>query len=125
VELTNTGLIDLSHEADASLVVLVSYPGSEVSGICGVEIRADSIHRENRVGGLLTALNVTELQGTTLPIHARNAEVIDIDLPNGGFTYMLQIRTNDGKPLGETIQTALGGEPNDPRAVVLVARSCP
>lgn len=121
VYLSNTDIVSLDLN-QSSLEVSVSYPGPSISGICGVEIRADSYGRFEPISNLLNAITIKEYSGITPGITIKNNMTILIDAYNGQNAYAswFKIETKDGSSLKHTILSTLG----ESRKVVLVAVGC-
>lgn len=113
--LTNVMTIDLQiKESEIGLSVL--YPGPSISGICGIEIRADS--------PIENFLNVIEIKSFDPRIQAKlvNSTTIDIDMSTQDMSYVadVSIVTKDGSSLGNAIKKTLG----ENRTVIALATTC-
>jgi hypothetical protein len=106
----------------AAVSVAVSYPGKEISGICGVEIRADSWGRVDPIEKFVKAVNIAS-DYNDICVTVKDAITVDVDLPHSEGLYMaaFTVKTKNGKSLKEVIRQTLG----DNRTVVLIGRSCP
>lgn len=123
LEITNTTIIDMQSQA-ASVDFVIHYPGPWISGICGVEIRADSYNRHRPISNLLERLDITSWQGGLgLSPLAENATVLHIPVvPADSSLYLatFRIATRDGGSLAQAIEDALGPG----RTVIMVPRYC-
>lgn len=119
--ITNTGLINLAVDAPTISLVL-PYPGPNISGLCGVEIRADSYNRQKSIKNLLAALSVRKDLGATPIVSLKNnmTVLIDLSAASGSYGTWFSIRTKNGDSLSDTIKATLG----DSRLVVLVGVRC-
>lgn len=119
--LENTSVKTLQNENN-EMTVFVSYPGRGISGICDIEIVADSFGRQAPIRNLLNALEIKSAFGSNQdsPVKVISSMTLRIPLRTGGYTDGAVIRTKDGKSLRENIERTLGSN----RTVVLMPRSC-
>ncbi|MES2769680.1 MAG: hypothetical protein V4596_11105 [Bdellovibrionota bacterium] len=121
INISNTDMISLqTNKSEMSLAV--SYPGSDISGVCGVEIRADSYNRHQSIANLLSAIKVVNNMGVDPVVSIQNEMTILMDLraAKWGYGTWFSIHTKNGKSLKEVILETLG----ENRTVVLVGVSC-
>jgi hypothetical protein len=124
LDIDNTSYFDLSTETESSLLLVVQYPG-KISGVCGLEIRADSYNRAIPISGLQSELQLRETFGAKPPIlKVQNETTLRMDLQDGGFQTSIEMKTKSGKALRDVIQESIGAE-GITRHVVLVPTSCP
>lgn len=121
IRLDNTSSESLSVERN-QVAVMVSYPGMNISGICDIEITADSYGRRIPISDLQKELIITE---AFAPRGESAVEVISektLRIPLRQHTYVdgVVITTKDGSTLKETIERTLGPR----RTVVVMPRSC-
>lgn len=119
--ISNTDIYDLKlNEVKASFYV--PYPGANISGICGLEIRADSYRRNQEIKNFLDAIRVTFWIGTSgeAPVEVKNDTTLFWSIPTGGYGYWFEIETKDGKTLKQTIEETLG----ESRTVLILGSSC-
>lgn len=120
-DITNMDMIDLNVES-SSLSLALQYPGPNISGLCGVEIRANSQGRDKLIHNLLYGVTITNDLGVNPIISIKNDMTILIDLSEASGTYTTQfsIKTFDGVSLKEAIRKTLG----ENRIVKLVGVTC-
>jgi hypothetical protein len=118
--LDNTSLQSLQLN-ESSVRVMVSYPGHEISGVCEIEIVADSFNRNIPVERLLNEIEVRSGfgEGAIAP-QVVSEMALRIPLMTGTFTDGITVTTKSGKPLKEVIESVLGKA----RRVVVLPRSC-
>lgn len=119
--LDNTSTLGLQR-GESEIEVLVSYPGHTISGVCAIEIVADSYGRVAPIAKLKDALDFV---GGFEPNEGRPVETISdkalrIELRPGGYLDGVILRTKDGTSLMATIERTLGVT----RQVVVMPRSC-
>jgi hypothetical protein len=124
VDVSNTDVINIAVN-ESSIFASISYPGPTISGICGLEIRADSWNRIRPIKNLLDAVEISAPWENVQPvITVENDMTILIDLSSIAnemlYATAIQIKTKDGKSVKDVIQTTLGND----RTVVLVGRTC-
>lgn len=119
--ISNTDIVNLNIN-ESSLAISVSYPGPSISGVCGIEIRADSYGRFQPISNFLNAITIKDYSGATPPITIKNNMTMLIDVYNGESAYLVsfKIETKDGSSLKQTILSTLG----ESRKVVLVGVGC-
>lgn len=122
MNISNTDMINLQTN-DSKMSLSVQYPGPEISGVCGVEIRADSYNRHISIAGLLNAIEVVNDLGIAPVVSVQNDMTVLMDLSSAKWAYgtWFSIHTKNGKSLKEVILETLG----ENRKVVLVAVGCP
>lgn len=121
VLLSNVNTANLQVE-ESEIGLSVSYPGPSISGICGVEIRADNDNRDIPIKNFLDAVEMPSRFEQGLNPKAINSTTIDIDLKHLdlGFGVWFTVKTKDGSSLKETIKRTLG----ENRTVIAVATTC-
>ncbi len=120
IDLTNTTIVDLSIE-ESSVGISIDYPGKEISGICSVEIVADSYGRDIPVENLLERIVLESGPNHGTPAYkVVSPMVIRIDLGLGGFQDSFLLKTKNGETLASAIKNSLGSN----RTVVLMPRTC-
>ena len=122
IDISNTSVISLSNQ-QPSMSFVLAYPGPRISGLCGVEVRADSHGQAKTIGDLLAALDVKNDLGVEPKVILKNDRTILLDLSaaTGGFGTWFSLHTKDGSALEDTIDKTLG--PN--RTVILLGVTCP
>jgi hypothetical protein len=123
IYLDNTSVENINID-ESSLSVLVSYPGKSISGVCSIEIVADSYRRERSIESLIAELDFTnpfgpgevssKIQVVSDKV-ARFALIPEIHLD--GFVLSPRNKT---LTLRELIEQILGKD----RKVVVMPRSC-
>lgn len=103
-----------------SLSVGVQYTGANISGVCGIEIRADSNGRHKTIENFLSAIKIKDSNDNDIDVRILNKLTILFRIPTGKYVYWFSIETKDGSTLKETIKDTLG----DPRTVILLGSSC-
>lgn len=108
--------------SESEIGLSVSYPGPSISGICGVEIRADNYNRHNHIEKFLDAVEITMRFPADLDVSVVNSTTIDIDLNShdGSYGVWFAVKTKDGSSLKETITKTLG----ENRKVIALASIC-
>jgi len=121
-DISNVELIDLNIES-SSINIQLQYPGPMISGLCGVEIRADSHGRHKAIESLLYGVTIANVIGVEPIVSVKNDMTILIDLTEASGTYVTQfsIQTFDGVSLKEAIRKTIGED----RIVKLIGVSCP
>lgn len=119
IYISNTDIYNLDLD-QKSLSVGVLYPGPNISGICGIEIRADSYGRHKTIKNFLSAIKVKHSNGNDIGVRIVNESTTLFRLPIGGYGFWFSIETNDGRTLKETIRDTLGNS----RTVILLGSSC-
>lgn len=123
LNLNNTNAVNLNI-SKSSIDVLVSYPGEDSSGVCGLEIRADSLFRNQPISAFIAKLVITG-------VHNRETDVVKVMGPTlavvplraNSYIDGINITTIDGSSLAETIRRTMGKN-GEKRRVIVVARSC-
>lgn len=122
VLLEYTGLVPVTVDR-AVLPLSVAYPGETISGICGVEIRADSYGRGQPIQNFFDAIEIgTDLGDPVFPA-VKNDKTILIDLkpsPLQPYGVWFSVKTKSGRTLKQEIERTLGSN----RTVVLVPVGC-
>lgn len=120
--ITNTNTINLSVKQP--LIELgLSYPGPQISSLCGVELRADSYGRgTSSMQDFFNAIIIKGTLGIEPVVIVKNRMTIDIDLSAaiGSYGTWFSIETKDGSSLKDTILETLGTS----RTVVIVGTVC-
>lgn len=96
---------------ESQVTLLLPYPGAELSGLCGIELRTTY----GDVNRLMGEIEINR------PATVLNPHAIEIDLSahSGMYLAISAVTSKSGAPLAEVIKKALyGGE------VYLVATSC-
>ncbi|WP_409478392.1 hypothetical protein [Pseudobdellovibrio sp. HCB154] len=121
VLLSNVNTASLQIE-DSEIGLSVSYPGPSISGICGVEIRADNDNRHIPIKNFLDAVEIRSRFEQGLKPKDINSTTIDIDLKHldMGFGVWFTVKTKDGSSLKEAIERTLG----ENRTVIALATTC-
>ena len=120
--ITNTNTINLSVKQP--LIELgLSYPGPQISSLCGVELRGDSYGRgTSSMQDFFNAIIIKGMLGVEPVVMVKNRMTIDIDLSAaiGSYGTWFSIETKDGSSLKDTIIQTLGTS----RTVVIVGTVC-
>lgn len=119
VRLANTDTSNLQIE-QSQLKVVVDYPTPNVSGICGIDIVADSYFRQHSIEKLLDQVNILDFFGKD---SARYTVISNTRIRiylNDSFVDGTILITKDGRTLKEAIASTLGAS----RKVVLMPKSC-
>lgn len=119
IYLENTETANLQSDL-AELSVSVSYPMEEMSGVCSLDIVADSYNRHHQIEKLLDRveiLNFFELGNQVSTVIS--STVIRVNL-RPSYVDGIIVRTKNGSSLKEAIAEALGPD----RKVVIMPRSC-
>lgn len=119
VYVSNMDVFNLDLDQN-SISVNVPYPGPTISGVCGIEIRADSYGRQKAIEDFLSAINITHPSGNGLEIKIINRSTLLFRFPLGGYAFWFSIETKDGSSLKQTIKDTLGNS----RTVILLGSSC-
>ena len=119
--ISNVSVTNLEVDAD-EIGLSVSYPGPSISGICGVEIRADNYNRHMPIQKFMDAVEVPSRFEQELHPRVIKSTTIEIDLEYMDLSYgvWFSVKTKDGSSLKETIKKTLG----ENRTVVAIATSC-
>lgn len=120
-DIKNTDRIDLQMDV-SSATFGVLYPGSDISGLCGVEIRADSFGREKSIQTFLDSLEVVKTLGVFPKVSKSNDMTITIDLSDAvdSFGTWFLLKTKSGQTFRDVIVQTLG----EGRTVVLIGKTC-
>lgn len=107
--------------SEPSLIATVNYPGASISGVCGLEIIADSYWRGVPMDKLLDQLNVTKIfSEQATDVQVVSSTVIRIGLIIGTYVDSVSISTKDGRPLDQVIRETLGHQ----QTLILRPHSC-
>lgn len=119
--ISNVSLTNLAVESN-ELGLSVSYPGPSISGICGVEIRADNYNRHMPIQKFMDAVDIPSRFEQGINPRVLNSTTIEIDLQHMNLSYgvWFSVKTKDGSSLKETIKKTLG----ENRTVVAIATTC-
>jgi hypothetical protein len=120
-EISNTSLINLAgYVSEKSFSI--PYPGPTISGVCSVEIRADSFRRSDSIEKLLGAIEIVNDLGIVPVVSVKNNMTILLDFTaaNNMYGTWFTIRTKGDESLENAIINTLGQD----RKVVLVG-VCP
>lgn len=124
IYVSNTDIINLDLDKK-SVTIAVPYPGTKISGVCGIEIRADSYGRNLAIKNFLDEILITSSFGpdrlNKIKPRILNDMTIFFAIPdNNAYGFWFSIETKNGSTLNQTIRDTLG----DSRNVVLLGSSC-
>lgn len=125
-EIDNVSLKSINVE-ESIINVEVSYPGPEISGVCGLEIRLDSYGRFYSIQQFLNEINVGsnfENIDSLMTVKITNSMTIDIDFLNTlmeqqAYLAVIQLKIKDGSTFKQKIKDILGDN-----EVVITSKSC-
>lgn len=123
IYLDNTSLASINVD-QPYIRVMVSYPGISISGVCSIDIVADSYNRDKPIKNLIEQLEISTPFGKDKP--NREAQIISATTARLALivdTYLDGVLINPRNPwfnLRDIIEETLGKN----RRVVVIPRSC-
>ena len=119
LSLENTDTANLQID-QAELAVTLAYPMESISGVCSLDIVADSYSRNTEIENLLKQVEIFNFfqHNVIQPLVISNT-VLRVNLAPS-YVDGVRIRTKDGQSLKSAIAKTLGVE----RKVVIMPRSC-
>lgn len=120
IHLSNTITQDLHNLDNTGLTVRVAYPGLGISGVCAIDMIADSYRRDIPIQKLLEVVEISSLLGDASNAKVVSSTIIRIPLVLEAFVDLVTLSTKDGSSLKEAINKSLG----ENRRVVLMPRAC-
>ena len=121
IRLTNTTQASFLVD-EPGLAVAVDYPGMQISGVCAIEIVADSYRRGNAMHRLLAELEIQNFFGDSKKhgVELVNDTVLRISLIVNTYVDGVVIVSKDGSTLKQVVERTLGKN----RTVIVRPRSC-
>ena len=120
IHLVNTSTSTLDQERN-QLMVTVSYPMEQLSGVCAIDIVTDSYNRHNKIEKLLEKVEIKKLMSDdSSKIEVVSATLIRVNLVESSYLDGFKVRTKNGTTLKQAISESLGKN----RKVVIFPRSC-
>lgn len=120
IYLGNTETADLQSDL-AELSVTVAYPMEEITGVCSLDLVADSYNRHYPIEKFLDRVEILNFFEQKKQVSTViSSTVIRVNLRAAAYVDGIIVRTKNGSSLKEAIAETLG--PN--RKVVIMPRSC-
>lgn len=125
IELSNTKFHNLALEEASEVRFYVAYPGPNISGVCGLELRADSPNQVISISTLINKLVFKPYMGNLPLVKVKSDTIIDLNIDDfwGGYGLWFDVATYDGSKISDLVLKELGANTTQ-RELLLVTKSC-